>query len=245
MNSTKRLRIFAGPNGSGKSTLVKVVENLHIDLGIYINADNLKISLNSDTYLDFSKLNLILNLENLKVFFQDSSLYKLADGDNLLPCLSVTDNQLFLSNQVSVNDYFTSFLSDYLRNQLLSSCNKFTFETVMSHYSKLEFIQIAKEHGYRIYLYFVALDNPEMAVARVKARVKQGGHDVPIQKIMERYERTMNFLLPAVKLADRSFIFDNSYSEPKMFAVSDNEKISIVNTDFAPAWFQKYVIDKL
>ena len=42
MNSTKRLRIFAGPNGSGKSTLVKVVENLHIDLGIYINADNLK-----------------------------------------------------------------------------------------------------------------------------------------------------------------------------------------------------------
>jgi len=141
MNSTKRLRIFAGPNGSGKSTLVKVVENLHIDLGIYINADNIKISLNSDNYLDFSKFNLTLNLEYLKTCFQDSSLYKLADGDNLLSCLSVTDNQLFISNQVSVNDYFTSFLSGYLRNQLLSSCNKFTFETVMSHYSKLEFIQ--------------------------------------------------------------------------------------------------------
>lgn len=125
------------------------------------------------------------------------------------------------------------------------NCNKLTFETVMSHPSKLDFIRKAKENGYRIYLYFVALDNPELGIARVKARVLQGGHDVPDQKIIDRYERTMNLLLEAIKLSDRSFIFDNSYSEPKMFASADNEKISILNTQYAPAWFQRYVIDKL
>ena len=115
----------------------------------------------------------------------------------------------------------------------------------MSHPSKLEFIQLAKERGYRIYLYFVALDNPALCVARVEARVKQEGHDVPAHKVIERYERTMNLLLDAIRIADRAYLFDNSYSEPKMFAIANNKEISIVNTEFAPAWFQKYVIDKL
>ena len=91
----------------------------------------------------------------------------------------------------------------------------------------------------------MALDNPDLSIARVKARVIQGGHDVPIPKIIDRYERTMNLLLEVIRLSDRAFIFDNSYSEPKMFAVVENDEISIVNTDFAPAWFQKYVLDKL
>jgi len=115
----------------------------------------------------------------------------------------------------------------------------------MSHPSKLEFIDLAKKQGYRIYLYFVALDNPALCVARVEARVKQEGHDVPTHKVIDRYERTMNLLLDAIKLADRAYLFDNSYSEPKMFATANNREITIVNTDFAPAWFQKYVIDKL
>jgi len=115
----------------------------------------------------------------------------------------------------------------------------------MSHPSKLDYIKLAKGKGYRIYLYFVALDNPELSIARVKARVIQGGHDVPVDKIIDRYERTMNLLLEAIRLSDRAYIFDNSYSEPKMFAVVENDEISILNTDFAPAWFQKYVLDKL
>lgn len=245
MNPTKRLRIFAGSNGSGKSTLVRLVEKLNVDLAIYINADDLKIALNSDRRLDFEKYNLKLDFKHLKTIFKNSSLFIFAEGDELLSELLYQENLLLISNKVTVNDYFTSFLSDYLRTQLLILGKKFTFETVMSHPSKLDFIRNAKAQGYRIYLYFISLDNPELSIARVKARVQQGGHDVPTNKLIDRYDRTMNLLLEAIRISDRAFIFDNSYSEPKMFAAVANEEISIINTDFAPAWFQKYVIEKL
>ena len=168
MNPTKRLRIFAGPNGSGKSTLVKLVEKLNVDLGIFINADDIKKELNFHRFLDFTSYNLTLDDDDLKTVFKNSSLFLLSEGDSLLPKLHFKNNQLLIVNQVTVNDYFTSFLSAYLRTQLLNTATKFTFETVMSHPSKLEFIQLAKERGYRIYLYFVALDNPALCVARVE-----------------------------------------------------------------------------
>lgn len=115
----------------------------------------------------------------------------------------------------------------------------------MSHVSKIEFMKTAREHGFKIYLYFISLENFELFVNRVKARVELGGHDVPIEKITDRYERTMNFLLDAIRLADRSFLFNNSYSSPKLFASVENDEIKIENTSFAPLWFQKYVLEKL
>lgn len=144
MNPTKRLRIFAGPNGSGKSTLVKLVEKLNVDLGIYINADDLKIALNSDRRLDFEKYNLKLYFEHLKTIFKNSSLFIFAEGDELLSELLCQENRLLISNKVTVNDYFTSFLSDYLRTQLLILGRKFTFETVMSHPQNLIFYVMPK-----------------------------------------------------------------------------------------------------
>lgn len=47
----KRLRGFAGPNGSGKSTITKVVIE-HVRLGVYVNADELKVILQRDRMLD-------------------------------------------------------------------------------------------------------------------------------------------------------------------------------------------------
>ena len=84
-----------------------------------------------------------------------------------------------------------------------------------------------------------------MNIARVEARVKLGGHDVPKDKIVDRYERTMNFLLDAIKLVDKAYLFDNSSTNPKLFATSQNDKITLVDSDYFPIWFQKYVIDKL
>jgi len=67
MTPTKRLRIFAGPNGSGKSSLVKLVEKLNVDLGIFINADEIKKELNSHRFLDFTSYNCLI-LQNLNSF---------------------------------------------------------------------------------------------------------------------------------------------------------------------------------
>ncbi len=85
-----------------------------------------------------------------------------------------------------------------------------------------------------------------MNKGRVETRVLQGGHDVPADKIVERYERTMDLLLDVIRLSDRAFLFDNSYSEPKLFATVEANEILIENSvDFVPGWFQLYVLDKL
>ena len=81
-----------------------------------------------------------------------------------------------------------------------------------------------------------------MNKGRVETRVLQGGHDVPADKIVERYERTMNLLLNVIRLSDRAFLFDNSYSEPKLFATVEANEISIEDSvDFVPRLVSSYM----
>ena len=100
-------------------------------------------------------------------------------------------------------------ISEYIRLRLLEQSDRFTFETVLSDESKLEFMRMAKDAGFKVYLYYVALASPEMNVARVHSRVLQGGHDVPKRKIVQRYERTMSNLFEAMRIADNVYLFDN------------------------------------
>jgi predicted ABC-type ATPase len=245
MSSVKRLRIFADPNGSGKSTMIRVVSDLDVHLGIYVNADEIKIELDRDHFLDFDRYSIVLDVEHLKASLLSLSFYSSNESEDLTAGLIVERNCLFIDAVVAQDQKFSLFLADYIRLLLVTTCNKFTFETVMSHPSKLEFIRLAKSLGYRIYLYFISLEDPIMNVARVEARVRQGGHDVPTDKIVDRYARTMNLLLDAIKLVDRAYLFDNSSTHPILFATSQHDEISLVNLEYAPDWFQKYVIDKL
>ena len=143
-----------------------------------------------------------------------------------------------------MNDYFTSFLASYVREQLLKNCDKFSFETVMSHPSKLEFMSQAEKEGFKVYLYFVSLLNPDLNVARVKSRVNEGGHDVPEDKIRERYTRTMKMLLPAIRIADEAYIFDNSGDTQNLFAIKKEDTLQLLDGP-VPLWFQDYVLNLL
>jgi predicted ABC-type ATPase len=245
MSSPKRVRIFAGPNGSGKSTLVEVVRELKVNLGIYVNSDEIQVELDRHLFLDFNKYALQLTIEHVKATLRQSSFYDSTVGSELSEGLTEQNNCLYITEKIAKDTKFSSFISDYIRSLLLTSCDKFTFETVMSHSSKLDFIRLAKNGGYRVYLYFVSLEDPILNIARVEARVKQGGHDVPADKIVGRYERTMNYLLDAIRLVDRAYLFDNSSVKLKLFAISQNDEISLVDSNFVPQWFQKYIIDKL
>ena len=242
----KRLRIFAGPNGSGKSTIIKVVTDAGVHLGLYINADEYKKELNKTHCFNFSNLNIIPSEQDFQDTYHNSLLFDSSDGKNISRLIMFNKEGFALPSEYMVNDYFTSFLADYVRNKLLGNCNKFTSETVMSHPSKLDFICKAQEMKYKVYLYFVSLSDPTLNLNRVQQRVQQGGHDVPPEKIKERYYRTMELLLDAIKLVDKAYIFDNSYSEPKLFASIENDEIKISdNIDYIPTWFQEYVLNKL
>ncbi len=60
----KRLRIFAGPNGSGKSTILKsILNNKNIDLGVYVNADDIEALLHKNKKLNFFKKQNLKDIE--------------------------------------------------------------------------------------------------------------------------------------------------------------------------------------
>jgi predicted ABC-type ATPase len=80
----------------------------------------------------------------------------------------------------------------------------------MSHPSKVELLQRAKELGFGVTLYFVSTPDPRINVNRVERRAALGGHDVPTDRIVARCQRTMEMLPNAIDIADRAHLFDNS-----------------------------------
>lgn len=244
MSIQKRLRIFSGPNGSGKSTIIDIVKKQGIDMGVYVNADDIKKGFEENGFIHLDLFGISAKEDEFKnallisTFFEEEIRFELAN------CLSVESEKLSCNN-TKLFDFLSTFTADYLRNKLLENCPKFTFETVMSHPSKLEFIQKAHNAGYRTYLYFVSLEDPELNKQRVKARVALNGHDVPADKIESRYYKTMSLLFEAMKLVDKAYFFDNSGSKSVFFAEYSNAEIEIMEPDNVPQWFYTYVLDKI
>lgn len=97
-----------------------------------------------------------------------------------------------------------------LRENLLLQRDGLTYESVMSHPSHLDFVKKANASGYRSYLYYIGIAAPEICIDRVAGRVEDGGHDVPTEKIMSRYTRSLSHLPAMCQLMYRVFLFDNT-----------------------------------
>ena len=148
---------------------------------------------------------------------------------------------------VNINSYYASVAADFLRQILLAQRTSFSFETVMSAPDKVALLAKAQQMGYRTYLYYVATDDPAINCARVQARVRQGGHDVPHEKIVSRYHRSLDLLLPAIRVSDRAYLFDNSRSggdQTWIAEVTDGHDLTIRTTSIPP-WFQRALWDKI
>ena len=96
------------------------------------------------------------------------------------------------------------------RDTLLAERRSFVTESVFSHPSKLDLIEKAKRLGYRVMLFHVCVEDPDLSVARVTERVKEGGHPVPEEKIRARYDRNGPLIRRAALLSDVAHVFDNS-----------------------------------
>lgn len=231
----KRLRMFAGPNGSGKSTLIDVLDKRH--LGIYINPDEIEknIKLNNGCF-DFRNFNINLNQNRFERYVK-SAFYKIDLND-----ITLNQNSICFKK---INSYIASILSSFIREELLLQGKSFTFETVMSSKDKVSFLQKAQEVGFKTYLYFIATDDPQINISRVKNRVANGGHDVPESKIVSRYYKTLDNLIEAVKYTNRAFLFDNSLEERSFICEIENAKKVDIKVDKVPNWFNKYFLEKL
>ena len=106
--------------------------------------------------------------------------------------------------------YHAATLAAKIREDLISQGVSFCFETVFSHESKIDFLAQAKANGYTIILVYIHLFDSSLNEARVKQRISEGGHSVPIEKIHSRIPRTMKLIKTALSIVDEARILDNS-----------------------------------
>ena len=91
----------------------------------------------------------------------------------------------------------------------------FAFETTLSGLVYLNRLKQWKSAGYRVEIVFLRLASPQIALRRIAARVKQGGHDVPQADVIRRFERGWrNFREVYRTLADAWAVTDNSGVAP-------------------------------
>ncbi|MEM7688995.1 MAG: zeta toxin family protein [Pseudomonadota bacterium] len=86
----------------------------------------------------------------------------------------------------------------------------FVTETVFSHPSKLALIEEATAAGFDVIVMHVGVETPDLSVARVAARVEEGGHAVPEDKVRARYARNGALIRRAALMANAGLVFDNS-----------------------------------
>ena len=99
------------------------------------------------------------------------------------------------------------------REKCLTNNQSLIFETVLSSEGKIDFIQRAKAAGYFIRLFFVSTSHPSINSSRIAKRVMKGGHDVPIPKIISRYQKSIINCKRCVAFADRIYVYDNSVDD--------------------------------
>lgn len=110
------------------------------------------------------------------------------------------------------------------REACLRNKQSLIFETVLSSEGKVDFIRRAREAGYFIRLFFVSTNHPAINSSRIAKRVMKGGHDVPIPKIISRYQKSIVNCKRCAALADRVYVYDNSIDDVDarlLFRMSD------------------------
>ncbi len=236
MMAIPRLRMFAGPNGSGKTT-VKVQLNRPPEwFGIDINPDILEAAIRKSGCLATQPFELSTTTSELRDFFRKSTLLQKHLRSDTIDKFEVTRSRIVFP-QDGFDSYFASVLSDFLRRKALTARKSFTFETVMSAPDKVELLKEAQSCGYRTYLYFIATEDPSINIQRVRNRVADGGHDVPVEKIISRYARSLSLLAPAIQKTNRAFLFDTSREEPLFFAEITDGKTIDFRSQESPHWF--------
>ena len=106
-------------------------------------------------------------------------------------------------------------------------------ETVLSTDKYRRLVLTAKALRFEMRLTYVILDSPDRSLERVKLRVAKGGHDVPKDRIIARYSRSLEQLPWFLDQADQASIFDNSGASPRLIGQKEEGTITL-DTDALP-----------
>ena len=146
-----------------------------------------------------------------------------------------------IKKQRNCSDLEAAQIATALREDAIKNRRDFTFETVLSSPRNVELLKNAKSFGYRIEVVFVLTSDPQINISRVAQRVKNGGHDVPKDKIISRYHKSLDNISAMLKIADIMWVVDNSTEKAELIIYSKDSEVSINET---PYW-NKDKIEKL
>ncbi len=117
----------------------------------------------------------------------------------------------------------------------------FGFETTLSGRSYVGLIRHLKKRGYEVHFFYLWVPTVELALTRVRARVLEGGHDVPEVVVRRRFERSIrNFLLRYRLLGDSWTLFDNAGATPAVIAFEKRGSLRIMNRELYDTLIARY-----
>ena len=104
----------------------------------------------------------------------------------------------------------------------------FSFETTLSGKSYISFLSKLRNKNYSVHLFFLWVPTVELALARIRERVADGGHDVPVGDVRRRFRRGIYNLFRFYRpLLDSWMLFDNSSAKPSLIAREKAGKLVI------------------
>ena len=117
----------------------------------------------------------------------------------------------------------------------------FGFETTLSGRSHLHLIRQLKTQGYAAHFFFLWVPSVDLALSRVRARVFEGGHNVPEVVVRRRFGRSIrNFFIHYRRLADSWILFDNSGATPHVIAFEKQGEVRIMEPEIHNGLVARY-----
>lgn len=141
-----------------------------------------------------------------------------------------------IKKNLKCSDLEAAQLAEKQREEHIEQLSEFCFETVLSTERNLKLLEKACEKGYFIRCYYILTADPMINIWRVKLRVESGGHDVPEEKIIIRYDRALALVKDLVKICDICHIYDNSGNKP--FRIFKKRK-ELVYLDECDDWYEE------
>ena len=192
------LIVIAGPNGSGKTSVTsKILHHEWLEDSEYINPDNVA----RDIFGDWNNQESVLKAANYCNEWRERCLaeHKSHIFETVMSAADKVDYILRAKEAICIYCCFYWFFLCFLR---------------------------AKEAGFFIRLFFVSTESPTINAKRVAQRVLDGGHDVPIPKIISRYDKSIANCKILSAIVDRLYVYDNSIEDAEarlLFRLSDGE----------------------
>jgi predicted ABC-type ATPase len=149
-----------------------------------------------------------------------------------------------LASALGLGAYEAAAVAESIRREMLNRHESFAFETVFSDPvgDKIAFLKQAGLTGYSVVLFFIGNSSPKVSRQRVAMRVAQGGHNVPAQKLVERYPRIMANLAAALRELPEVWVYDNDVlSDPfRLVAVTEGGSLTKLNRPI-PKWLRPHL----